>query len=187
MRGGVTAVARASRGGRVGGERAAKLAQLDAAMAVGIRREKFQRGAQMQSCARHLAVGELVIGDRGAQQAEVEFPVGGVVVEQVHRVFHRFMRFEKFAAIEQLDAECELRVDFVHRETGPTAVAAAQGSSSLSDSSACRDVELAFQGFELRDEDAANDLLDNAVGHGQRLQHVSVLVIVDKGAARLRR
>src|SRR5579862_8623279 len=46
------------------------------------------------------------------------------------------------------------------------------------------DVERTLQGFELRDEDAANDLLDDPVGDGNRLQHTSVLVVVDESAAR---
>ena len=97
-------------------ECAAEFAELDAAMAVGVGREEFQRGAQMQSSAGEFTIAELVIRDRRAQQPEIEIPIAGVVIEQVHRIFHRFVRFEKFAAIEQLDTESQLRVELVHRD-----------------------------------------------------------------------
>src|SRR5215469_2882394 len=102
-------------------------------MPVRIRRQKFQRGAQMEPRARDFAVRQLVICDRRAQQPQVKVPIVRVVLEQVHRVFHGLVRFEKFAAIEQLDAERELRVNFIHRGTSASP---AQGSSSLSDWSA---------------------------------------------------
>ena len=61
---------------KLSAERAAQLAQENAPMAIRVGREPSWRGAQMDDRAlAGLALAELVIGDRGAQQAAEKIPV----------------------------------------------------------------------------------------------------------------
>jgi hypothetical protein len=41
-----------------------------------------------------------VIGDRRAQQPQVELPIS-VIAGEIHRFFHRFVRLEKLTAIKE--------------------------------------------------------------------------------------
>jgi len=69
-------------------------------MPVGERREVAQCGLEMKDGAGNLALGELVVRHRSAQESQIKLPVA-IVPGQIHRLFHRFVSFEKLAAIKE--------------------------------------------------------------------------------------
>ena len=103
-------------------------------MAVGIGREQGLRGAQMNQRAGGLALGEFMICDRGAQDSAKEIPIAGIVLEQIHRVFHFLVRLKELAPVEAFDSRAEVPFDLVHRSLSASYRVRwrGYGSSSLS-------------------------------------------------------
>ncbi len=75
---------------------------------------------------------ELVIGDRGAEQAEVKIPVGFVTLEEVHGFLQFLMGLEEGAAIEQLDTASEVLAITCIRHQGSSVSWAVSTSVRLS-------------------------------------------------------
>lgn len=92
----------------------AKFPQHETSMAVGVGREEFEGRAKMKHRAIEDTVGEFVIGDRGAEQPEVEIPVGLVALEEVHGVLEFLMSLEELGTVEQLDAAPEVLITGGH-------------------------------------------------------------------------